>query len=512
MRERRQRRMALWALLLLAFLLPGCLMAKGAQPTTATTATPSVGSTTAPTASPTATATPISTPAAVATSAESLTSEPRGRIRVLAAASPHIDAERSLAQSVFTAGAGIAVDYTVAPADVAEQLFEDAWLRGTSQYDVFEFDSRWLGMAVRQGAIERLDTPRYLLAPSASLHLQDLQPGIVALAGRYPVDRDTAAAQPDAVAQQPVYALPSAVGTEILLYRRDLLQAAGLTGAHSDWQPPATLDELLGWAQQLTGQGGHPALAFAGGGQGTPMLDSWLPLVYAYGGRVWDATRWTSNGLLNGQQTAEATRFFAALSLEHHVVAPEATEWTPSEAIKALKDGRVSIAVTWSDAVASALGSTPAADQFAATALPGRADESKNVVRGAQFHAQVVALSARSGSKQEAWQYMQWLRAHDTDRALMNAVGSGFVSSRLDLQQEGAGLSEWNRVFLTQDVPLLRDVWNTANEPRLAETVERELRQVYLGRKAVDAALDDATLALEALYRGDPERPKVGGE
>ncbi|HEY7034941.1 MAG TPA: sugar ABC transporter substrate-binding protein [Thermomicrobiales bacterium] len=89
--------------------------------------------------------------------------------------------------------------------------------------------------------------------------------------------------------QNTVWALPYILDTHFLYYRKDLFEKAGLP---REWEP-ASLDDILAAARQV--KSGLPddipyaLYAGANGGNGTA-IRGFLPLLYAYGGTMVDAT------------------------------------------------------------------------------------------------------------------------------------------------------------------------------------------------------------------------------
>jgi len=83
------------------------------------------------------------------------------------------------------------------------------------------------------------------------------------------------------------WALPYAIDTHFIYYRKDLFDQAGST---PDWQP-STPDEILSTARALLGLGSdvipYGLYAGANGGNST-VVRGFLPLLYAYGGALTD--------------------------------------------------------------------------------------------------------------------------------------------------------------------------------------------------------------------------------
>lgn len=89
-------------------------------------------------------------------------------IRVLALAWPQAPVEQELADKYFTPKTGIKVIIEAQPYTYNEQKARQEVAAGSSYYDIYHYDSQWVGNYIVSGALERLDTKEYLLSPDAA--------------------------------------------------------------------------------------------------------------------------------------------------------------------------------------------------------------------------------------------------------------------------------------------------------------------------------------------------------
>lgn len=127
--------------------------------------------------------------------------------------------------------------------------------------------------------------------------------------------------------------IPYASGGPVLWYRTDLFEEAGL-------EPPATWDEWLAAAEQLTGDGVYGVALPGGEAQyGSTFLQI---LMWQAGTETFNAD--LSVKLADNERAAEAVTFFANM-LEY--APPGATSYNFGEVIDAFTSGRVATAPYW---------------------------------------------------------------------------------------------------------------------------------------------------------------------
>lgn len=134
-----------------------------------------------------------------------------------------------------------------------------------------------------------------------------------------------------------LYALPTRIGGWVLIYRKDLLQAAGAS-------PPRTWDEFLSLATKLTKDGVYGfAPAFK---QGNYLVAQWVPFLLSHNAKL--LTDDNAKAAFNTPQGREATQFMVDLFRKHKVVPPGAASYEHADVIAAVQQGLAAMALTYS--------------------------------------------------------------------------------------------------------------------------------------------------------------------
>jgi multiple sugar transport system substrate-binding protein len=415
-------------------------------------------------------------------------------LKILALPWSQAAAEQKLADEVFTPDTGIKVELETAPYDFVEQRVYQLVGGKDATYDIYHYDSQWLGGFVLSGALERLDAPDYLGNSKATVKFDDFFPEIAARLGRYPsVEAALRTGKLDDVKNVPIYGLPWSLNLEALWYRKDVVKT-----------PPTTWAELRKMAKELTTKDMY-GMAFHATRISDFITVEYLPLLWAYGGDLWDSVNWKAEGFINGAPAVQALEYMKALWHDDKSVDPASGNWGFNERLNALLQGKTAMAQNW----VPLFGSLPEDPKASAVvgkigyAVVPKGEKGQN----AMFGCQGTGINGFSKNKADAWTYLQWLLSKDTQQAMQKDLTAGFISSRKDLQDEAAKTSEWHKAFL-ESVKIIRDFWNNGSYAELLQITARELNLGYIGRKAVKQALDDAAIAHQVVYDTSPENPK----
>ncbi|MGC8837244.1 MAG: ABC transporter substrate-binding protein [Anaerolineae bacterium] len=420
--------------------------------------------------------------------------QPQETLRILALNWPQTQYEQKLADETFTPATGIKVVIDQTPYTFLEQRVKQLVNAKSAEYDIYHYDSQWIGGFVAAGALERLDTPEYLNSSDAAIHFDDFFPEITYRIGKYPTTQaELVAGKWDAFKDTPIYGLPWSLNCQVLWYRKDLIST-----------PPATWEEVREMAKSLT-KGGMFGWAWEGSRLGDYISVDYCPLMWSFGGSLWDDVCWKADGHINGPQAIEALQFMSDMMLKDKTVDPASGNWTIDERLAAILQGQTAMALNW----APLFGGI--ADDPNSSAVVGKIGFAPSPAgKGGQFAmfgSQGSGINAYSAKKQAAWKYLQWLYSYDTAKALVDTPGAGFVSARKDLKDYAAGLSPWQRVFI-ESIPMVRDFWNNASYAELLDIMQRELNLGYIGVKDPEKALNDCALAHQVVYDTSPENPK----
>jgi len=415
-------------------------------------------------------------------------------LRVLALNWPQTQFEQKLADEKFTAQTGIKVIVDQTPYTFLEQRVKQLIGSKSTEYDIYHYDSQWIGGFLAAGALERLDTPDYLGSSGAAIKFDDFFPEITYRIGKYPTtDSDLVAGKYDLYKDTPIYGLPWSLNCQVLWYRKDLIST-----------PPSTWEEVREMAKGLT-QGDMYGWAWEGSRLGDYISVDFCPLMWCNGGVLWDDVNWKAQGFINGAKSVEALQFMSDMMLKDKSVDPASANWTIDERLAAILQGKTAMALNWAPlfgGIADDPNSSGVVGKIGFAPSPAG-----NAGRFAMFGSQGSGINTASANKAAAWQYLQWLYSFDTAKALVDTPGAGFVSARTDLKDYAAGKSPWQKVFL-DSIPAVRDFWNKASYAELLDVMQRELNLGYIGFKEPAEALDDCALAQQVVYDTSAEKPK----
>ena len=133
--------------------------------------------------------------------------------------------------------------------------------RAVSLYDIVAVDLPWFGEMAQEGRLLPLDS----LIASTGFDQSDIYPDAIASSSWQGVQ----------------YGVPIMVSGEILVYRTDLLAAAGL-------EPPRTVEQTLAVARALHNPGAGLAGISWNGGRGTPLGHTFMMIMSAFGQPIID--------------------------------------------------------------------------------------------------------------------------------------------------------------------------------------------------------------------------------
>lgn len=409
-------------------------------------------------------------------------------LNVLAPQWPQGPMEQKLAEERFSKETGIAVTFEAVNYATLEQRVKLLVEGQSSDYDIYDYDSQWIGGFVKAGALERLDTPDYLGSADATVKLEDFFPEITGRLVRYPnLESELNAPQNNTA---PVYGLPWSLNAEALWYRTDLMDA-----------PPATWEELRARAKELTNDGMF-GYAVQGGRDADWIISETNPIMWSNGGELWDQSKYRVEGILDSEQNVASLQFFVDMLQVDKSIDPASANWTISERLGALLTGKAAMCLNWAP-LFGGIAENPASSQVVGKVglAPSPAG---SVRRSALIGCQGTAINAFSEKKAEAWQYLQWWQSKDTQAAMVADADSGFVSARQDLRD--AVQYPWQTVFLEM-IPDLRDMWNIPEYAQLLQILQTDLNLAYVGRKSPQDALDDSAVAQQAVLDSSPDQP-----
>ncbi len=384
--------------------------------TKAPEATKAPAATTAPTSAPAATSAPTTAAATtVPTSAAAATSAPAATValskqytgtslRVLAANHPWLDAIKPLLAD-FTNQTGIKVNIeNYGENDLTPKLTTE-FTAGNSDIDVFMQRPLQEGRLFVQNKWYT-DLNQYVNNTSKTPASYDF------------ADFQKAAVGTETINNQ-LTGIPIVTEQEVLYYRKDMFQAAGL-------QAPKTLDDLKAAATKLTDKN-KQLFGFIARGQGNPAVTQFSSYLYSNGGDWFDQT--TKKATLNTPEAIAAFTFFG--DLHRNYAPPGTTNMNWPQAVAVFAQGSVAQYTDANSIFANLLDPTKStvADKTGVVVFPAGPKGSVPY----SVTSWGLSMAASSKNKDAAWEFIKWATSKEI---VLKTQGQG--------ANPGARASVWN--------------------------------------------------------------------
>lgn len=418
-------------------------------------------------------------------------------IKVFSLPWPQTGFEQQLADEVFTPATGIKVELVGPPYEFAEVKLREFAAIQSDEYDVYEYDSQWIGDLVSKGALERLDTEEYLLSPDVTISFSDFEEGYLTYIGKFPCKPEVALrGNWQEYENLPLYGLPWYYGVGILGYRTDLFIEAGIVDEDGNPKPPKTWPEFLVACQKLTDpDAGRYGIAWYNGRMADAISMQALTFVFSYGGSLWNPDTFEAEGYINSPESIAGFEEFCKYNLEYKVIDPAAANWFIDELITAVTQDKAAMWFTYGcfAAVTEDENTSLTVGKWDYAPIPGHPDnidpETGEVHPDPMIASQGVGINAFSENKEAAWKYIQWLKSYETEKALLdlNPI-SGFASARKDLADIEATIP-FNKAT-HESMQYCHDYWNYPFYGNLLDYLQREMSLAYIGAKTPKEALD----------------------
>ncbi len=312
-------------------------------------------------------------------------------ITVLMVNNPQMIDLQQLTDEHFTAETGIEVSYTVLPENDVRDKIGQEFSSQAGQYDVASLSNFEIPIYAGAGWVEPLDD---YIAADADFDQADILPPM-----------QTSLSYNDQVYGQPFYGESS-----FLMYRKDVLEAQGLTMPESPtWPEVAELAEQLDGAEP--GMAGICLRGQPGWGQVIAPLTT---VVNTFGG-TWFTQDWSAE--VNAPEFTEATSFYVDLVREFGPSGAAQAGYT--ECLNNLTQGTVAM---WYDSTAAA--GTLEADGSPVQGLIGYAPAPVlKTDSSGWLYAWSWAIQASSDNKDGAWEFISWASSKEYEELVGAEIG-----------------------------------------------------------------------------------------
>jgi multiple sugar transport system substrate-binding protein len=277
-------------------------------------------------------------------------------------------------------------------------------------------------------------------------------------------------------AEGDIYALPFAGNVQLLFYNKQVLDDAGMT-------VPESWEDVLKIAKAVNGKDGKVGYVIRGQ-QGNPIVTDYLPILWAYGGDVFDKS---GNLTIDTKEAKEALKLYMELL-------KNGANYEKNDIVAAVSGGKAAAALGWPSWFIS--GETASADY---AAIPSKATPTSAPHPTGMIGNWMMGVTANSGNSELAMKFLEYVTSADVQK---KAAEFGGVPTRTSVFNDSELLAKYP-YFAT----ILTCTENSVVRPRLVEWTDietaygTELSSAISGTKSVDQALADARTAIEAIIK-----------
>jgi sorbitol/mannitol transport system substrate-binding protein len=398
-------------------------------------------------------------------------------INVLMVNNPQMVDLQQLTAEHFTAETGITVNYTVLPENDVRDKISQEFSSQAGQYDVATLSNFEIPIYARSGWVAPLDD--YVAADPAFDQPDVLGPMTQSLSGD----------------DGRLYGEPFYGESSFLMYRKDVLEAAGITMPENPtWQQVADIAAAVDGAQP--GMAGICLRGQPGWGQ---LFAPLTTVVNTFGG-TWFTEDWQAQVDTDG--FVEATQFYVDLVREHGETGAPQAGFT--ECLNNLIQGN---AAMWYDAT-SAAGSLEAADSPVKGKIGYVAAPVVETKSSGWLYAWSWSIQQASQEKDNAWKFISWASSREYEELVGEQLGWSRVPAgkRASTYENPDYLAEAS-AFAEPTVEAIRsaDPNNPGVQPRpapgiqfvgipefpdLGTRVSQDVSSAIAGRMTVQEALD----------------------
>lgn len=285
--------------------------------------------------------------------------------------------------------------------------------------------------------------------------------------------------------------LPVRGHVQLLFYRTDLLEAAGVT-------PPETWEEMVTAAKAIQDSSDAAGIALPYGKLNGQNLMVWMNLLWGNGGDLFDAD---GNAAFNSAAGVAATETYVGYLAEEIVPAGSAV-FIEQDAVTSFKQGNSAMLPVWwwvRSQLTDPKQSTLTEDQVGFTALPSVAGADRTTFT----NTWIFGVTEQSDSKDAATEFLGWLTDPALERdVLMDPDLTEVVAVHMSNLTDAEVNERWGGMhqaaadaLATADGVEFGDNW-----PRIVLILETAISSLASGEETdVQAALDKAAEDIAAI-------------
>lgn len=288
-----------------------------------------------------------------------------------------------------------------------------------------------------------------------------------------------------------IYALPYRVGGWVLIYRKDLFEAKGLT-------PPATFDEFVDTAVKLTD---GDVFGFAGAlKQGNFLVVQWIPFLYSRGGNILNEDM--TAAAFNSPEGIESAQLLVDLYRKYKVMPGAALEYEQDSIISSMQQGIAAMSITYSPYFLEMNNPEKSAHagNFAIAATLPYAENSGLSQGITEIAGWGFGINKDSKNKENAWKLIKFMTSVDEQlRLAVQFANSPTVQAVYEDERYLEVYPEAPAVLTSLLGAKTRP--GTPQWANIEDILARELSAAVTGVKSVEQALSDAEKATNDLLK-----------
>jgi multiple sugar transport system substrate-binding protein len=381
---------------------------------------------------------------------------------VLAAVAPKFEA---------LTGAKVNVDILSYP-ELLTKITAD-YVGHTKGYDIATVDIVWSGQFAEAGYT--VDLTDWIKRDAAEIKIEDIYPSLMAALGGYKGKQ---------------IAFPFAGYANVLAYRKDLYEAAGL-------KPPTTMEEYVADAVKLTDQKKKIYGFVANGQKGPAVAQDWMQYNRQFGGSILD-----KNGKPALNSAANIASVIAYKKLFDQAAPPGAVDYDWGAREESFRQGLVANMQTWS--IGAADYDNPKVSKIAGKAGIMLTPSAKGLPKEYGIGGWALGINRDIDPKKQeaAWAFIKWVTSPAVHKELnMRAAGSYLRKSEMtdpDLLAKFPFLPVIATSFEHGDGDFRPRI---PQYPELQDLIGGAINAVLVGQADPKAAMDDIQTKAEALLK-----------
>jgi multiple sugar transport system substrate-binding protein len=368
-------------------------------------------------------------------------------------------------------GAKINVDILSYP-ELLTKITAD-YVGHTKGYDIATVDIVWSGQFAEAGYTVNLTD--WIKRDAAEIKVDDIYPSLMSALGGYKGKQ---------------IAFPFAGYANVLAYRKDLYEAAGL-------KPPATMEEFVADALKLTDPAKKIYGFVANGQKGPAVAQDWMQYNRQFGGSILD-----KNGKPALNSPANVASVAAYRKLFDQAAPPGAADYDWGGREESFRQGLVANMQTWS--IGAADYDNPKVSKIAGKAGIMLTPSAKGLPQEYGIGGWALGINADVDAKKKdaAWAFIKWVTSPAVHKELnMRGAGSYLRKSEMtdpDLLAKYPFLPVIAASFEHGDGDFRPRI---PQYPELQDLIGGAINGVLVGQSDPKAAMDEIQAKAEALFK-----------